>query len=62
VNNNKKRHKNKGINGNNNKNSRIVIGGRITMGIIFIRIKMGITIGFTITISITIRITTLKEQ
>jgi hypothetical protein len=36
---------------------RIIIGGRITIGIICIRIKMGVTtiiiIGFTITISIT---------
>jgi hypothetical protein len=44
---------------------RIIIGGRITTGIIRIR-KMGITviikIGFTLTISITIRITILNEQ
>jgi hypothetical protein len=43
----------------------IIIGGRITTGIICVRIKMGITIritvGFTITISITIQITTLKR-
>jgi hypothetical protein len=39
---------------------RIIIGGRITTGIICIR-KMGITIGFTITISITTRITILKR-
>jgi hypothetical protein len=43
---------------------KIIIGGRITTGIICIRIKMGVTrtikIGFTITISITTRITTLK--
>jgi hypothetical protein len=42
----------------------IIIGGRITTGIICIR-KMGVTvrikIGFTITISITIRITILKR-
>jgi hypothetical protein len=40
---------------------RIIRGGRITTGIICIRIKMGVTtriiIGFTITISITTRIT-----
>jgi hypothetical protein len=43
---------------------RIIIGGKITTGIICIR-KMGITvritIGFTITISITIQITILKR-
>jgi hypothetical protein len=43
---------------------RIIIGGRITTGIICIRkmgITMRITIGFKITISITIRITILKR-
>jgi hypothetical protein len=43
---------------------RIIIGGRITTGIICIRrmgIAVRITIGFTITISITIRITTFKR-
>jgi hypothetical protein len=44
---------------------RIIIGGRITTGIICIKIEMEATtriiIGFTITISITTRITTLKR-
>jgi hypothetical protein len=56
---NNKRNVNKDISGNNIK---IIIGGRITTGIICMRIKMGVTtriiIGFTITISITTRITT----
>jgi hypothetical protein len=44
---------------------KIIIGGRVTTGIIRIRIKMGVTtriiVGFTITISTTTRITTLKR-
>jgi hypothetical protein len=39
---------------------RIIIGGRMTTGIICIR-KMGITVRITITKSITIRITILKR-
>jgi hypothetical protein len=44
---------------------RIIIGGRITTGIICIRIKMGTTVTITMRstiISVTIQITTVKEQ